>query len=643
MKSRLCLAPLIAASFLLASAAEAAPPTTRGALIYDGIPDRPSEAGETLDAYLSARQATPLGFNPKGQLVIVTRFGETDQLHLVDHPMGERRQITFLREPITQAAFSPDPNRDAFFYERDTAGDGNMQIYYQRAGDAPARRLTDGKSVNGGALWSNAGHEIAWFTTARTGVAYDIDIVDPDSGALPHLAVTGDGAAWYPLDWSFDDRKLLVQKHVSSQEDYLYIVDLENGQKREVDPSPSKVAISAARFSRDGTGVYILSDRDGDLARIRYINMFTGQKNDISARGPWDVERFALSNDGHYLAYVTNEGGYGKLDLVDLRTHQDLTPPRLPFTGVIDSLHFDRDGKRLAFGLSAANQPRDAYVLDIEANRLEAWTASEAGPLDRNKFVVPHPTQFPTFDRSDGKPREIPLYLYEPANAGPHPVLLVLHDGPDAEFRPRFDPWIQYVVNELGYAVVAPNVRGSRGYGKSYFALDKGLLREDAVKDAGALLVWLGLDPRFDARHIVVSGGYLALATLVNYGDRLRGAVDLAGITDYVGLMGTTAPYLLNEARADFGDERDVDARAYLRRISPLTGADRITRPLLEVHGKNDPSVPLSQSDELANRLRSRGGTVWFLKATDEGHGFTRRDNVDAYYQTFAQFLTSVR
>jgi dipeptidyl aminopeptidase/acylaminoacyl peptidase len=641
--TRTFLAPLLAASLLLAAAADAAPPMARGSLIYDGIPDRPLDSAETLDAYLSARQATPLGFTPKGQLLIVTRFGETDQLHLVDHPLGERRQITFLREPITQAAFSPDLNRNAFFYQRDAAGDGNMQIYYQHAGDPAARRLTDGKSMNGGALWSSSGREIAFFTTARDGMSYDIDIVDPESGTLPRLAITGDGTAWYPLDWSGDDRKLLVQKHVSAEEDYLYIVDLGSGQKREVDPSPSKVAIYGAKFSRDGTGVYVLSDRDSEYAKLRYVNIFTGEKNDLSGRSPWDVERFALSNDGHYLAYVTNEGGLGKLNLVDLRTHQDLVPPRLPFTGVIDSLSFDRDGKRLAFGLSAANQPRDAYVLDIEANRLDAWTSSEAGPLDRSKFIVPRLSQFPTFDRADGKSRQIPVYVYEPASPGPHPVLLVLHDGPASQFRPVFDPWIEYVVKELGYAVVAPNVRGSSGYGKSFFALDKGMLREDAVKDVGALLVWLGLDSRFDAKHVVVSGGYLALATLVNYGDRLRGAVDFAGITDFIGFMSSTAPYLQSQERAEFGDERDVDARAFLRRISPLTGADRISRPLLELHGKNDPRVPMSQSDELANRLRSRGGTVWSLKAGDEGHAFGKRQNLDAYYHAFAEFLESVR
>jgi dipeptidyl aminopeptidase/acylaminoacyl peptidase len=222
-------------------------------------------------------------------------------------------------------------------------------------------------------------------------------------------------------------------------------------------------------------------------------------------------------------------------------------------------------------------------------------------------------------------------------------VLIVLAGSPGIQFRPAFDPWIEYVVNELGYAVVAPNIRGTSGYGRSFSALDKGMLREDALKDIGALVVWLGLDPRFDAKRIVVSGGYLALATLVNFGDRLRGAVDFAGVTDFVGLMSTAAPYLQSGTRAEFGDERDVDTRAYLRRISPLTGADRMSRPLLVVHGRNDPRVPISQSDELVNRLRSHGGTVWFLKAVDEGHSFGKRQDIDACYRTVAEFLTTMK
>jgi dipeptidyl aminopeptidase/acylaminoacyl peptidase len=647
--NRIYLLLLLAAPLLVNSAVQAASRVERGNLTFDNIPQVPADLAEKLDGYLNARQATPLGWSPKGQLLIATRFGDVDQLHLVEQAGGARHQLTFLHEPITQAAFSPHPSRSAYVYLKDVGGNENAQLYYQRAGEPAAKLLTDGKSLNGAPLWSNSGSEVAFFSTARDGHTYDIDIVDPESGALPRLALTGDssGASWSVLDWSPDDTKLLVLKEVSTAEGYLYIVDLNSGQKREVDPAPAKVGIAGAKFTRDGQGVYFISDRDGEFARLRYINLFTNEKTVISGHIPWDIEELAISRDGHYLAYVSNEAGAGKLNLLDLRTRQDLTPPKMRTAGIISSLSFDPEGKRLAFGFAASNQPRDAYVLDVAENRLEPWTVSEAGPVDLGKFVVPRLAQFPTFDRPDGKARAIPMFIYEPTTSGPHPVLVSLHGGPESQFRPGFDPWIQYVVNELGFAVIAPNVRGSSGYGKSYMALDNGMLREDAVKDVGAMLVWIGLQSAFDAKHVVVAGGsyggYLTLATLVNYSDRLRGGVSVAGIGDLVSFLANTAPYRQNQRRAEYGDERDLEMRSFLRRISPLTNSDRITVPLLVVHGKNDPRVPLSEAEQMVNKLRAKGREVWYLVAADEGHGYRKKQNRDAYYATFAQFLTMLR
>jgi len=644
--TRIYLMLFMVLPFLSAVPASALPRVERGNLIFDNIPEPAPGLSERLDTYLNARQAIPLGFSPKGQLLIATRFGDVDQLHLVERPAGERRQLTFLHEPVTQAAFSPDPGRSAYVYLKDVGGNENTQLYYQRLGEPAAKLLTDGKSLNGGPVWSNTGREVAFFTTARDGVSYDIDIVDPEAGSLPRLAVTGDGAAWYPLDWSPDDRKLLVLKYLSISEAYLYVVDLGSGQKREVEPAPTKVGIAGAKFSRDGQGVYLISDRDSEFAQLRYVNLFTGDKTVVSGRVSWDIEELTISRDGHYLAYISNEAGIDKLNVLDLRTHEDLIPPRLPAAGIIGSLHFDAGGSRLAFGFAAPNRPRDAYVLDIAANTFEAWTHGEAGPVDLAKFVTPRLTKFPTFDRADGRERQIPVYVYEPSTPGPHPVLITLHGGPESQFRPGFDPWLQFVVNELGYAVVAPNVRGSSGYGKSYLALDNGKLREDAVKDVGALLVWLRLQNSFDPKQVVVSGGsyggYLTLATLVNFSERLSGGVDVSGIADFVSFLTHTAPYRQNLRRAEYGDERDPDMRAYLRRISPLTNADRISRPLLIVHGKNDPRVPLSEAEQIVNRVRSKGGDVWYLQASDEGHGFRKKQNRDAYYRTFAQFLMSL-
>jgi dipeptidyl aminopeptidase/acylaminoacyl peptidase len=647
--NRIYLLPLLAASLLADSRAFAVTHVERGNLTFENIPQAPAEFTEKLEGYLDARQATPLGWSPKGQLLIATRFADVEQLHLVEQPGGARRQLTFLHEPITEAAFSPDSARSAYVFLKDSGGNEKAQLYYQHMGDAAAKLLTDGKSLNSAPMWSNSGREVAFSSTARDGRNIDIDIVDPESGTLPRLGVAGDGsgAAWSVLDWSPDDSKLLVLKEVSVSEGYLYIVDLGTGQKREVEPSPAKVGIVGAKFTRDGQGVYLISDRESEFVRLRYINLFTNDKTVISAHIPWDIEALAISRDGHYLAYVSNEAGAGKLNLLDLRTHQDLTPPRLQQPGVISSLNFDADGKRLVFGFAAANQPRDAYVLNIAENRLEPWTRSEAGAVDAAKFVLPRRVEFPTFDRVDGKARQIPAYVYEPASGGPHPVLISLHGGPESQFRPGFDPWIQYVVNELGFAVIAPNVRGSSGYGRTYMALDNGVLREDAVKDVGAMLVWIALQKGFDGKHVVVAGGsyggYLSLATLVNYSDRLRGGVDVSGIADLVSFLTNTAPYRQDQRRAEYGDERDLEMRSFLRRISPLTNADRITRPLLVVHGKNDPRVPLSEADQIVNKLRARGGEVWYLLAADEGHGYRKKQNRDAYYETFAQFLMMLR
>src|ERR1700685_3556401 len=305
---RIYLPLLLTAALSAHVAAAALARVERGNLTFENIPEAPADLAEKLDGYLNARQATPLGWSPKGQLLIATRFGDVDQLHLVEQAGGARRQLTFLRDPITSAAFSPDPGRAAYVYLKDAGGNENSQLYYQRLDEPDPKLLTDGKSMNGAPVWSNMGREVAFFSTARDGLSYDIDIVDPESGALPRLVIAGDSsAAWSVLDWSPDDTKLLVRKFISISESYLYVVDVNSGQKREVDPSASKVGIAGAKFSRDGQGVYLISDREGEFATLRYVNLFNNEKTRISGQIPWDIEELAVSRDGHYLAYVSNE------------------------------------------------------------------------------------------------------------------------------------------------------------------------------------------------------------------------------------------------------------------------------------------------------------------------------------------------
>jgi len=294
-------------------------------------------------------------------------------------------------------------------------------------------------------------------------------------------------------------------------------------------------------------------------------------------------------------------------------------------------------------------------VLDLGSLKLTPWTQSEVGPIDTRRFVEPSLVRYPTFDTVKGKgkgkgkarPREIPAWLYKPAGPGPHPVVIDIHGGPEAQSRPGYSTGMQYIINELGFAYVLPNVRGSEGYGKTYVALDNGYRREDSVKDIGALLDWITTQPDLDKRRVVVFGGsyggYMVLASMTHYNDRLAGGIDVVGVSNFVTFLSNTADYRRDLRRVEYGDERDPKMNAFLQRIAPLNNAQKITRPMLIVQGMNDPRVPITEAEQMVARIRGNGGDVWYLMAKDEGHGFRKKQNRDFYLWTVALFLERLK
>ena len=625
------------------------PHVERGNLIFEGIPRPDPEIAARLERYQQSRAATFLDWLPDGGMLIATRFGDVEQVHRLAAPLGMREQLTYSSDPITVARAAPTATSTRFVFLRDEGGDENSEVYYY-AGPGDVRQLTHGKFIHGNPVWSHDGKHVAFYGNDRDGASYDIYLADIDSTALtsgppaapPRLIVGGQQDTWYPLDWSLDDRKLLLWKYLSIDESYLYIADIYTGTLTPVDNSGHKVGISAAKFAPDGRGVYVVSDEDSEFQQLRYVDPVSHEVRKITQNIQWDVERFDVSSDGRYIAYVVNEDGRSHLTVLDTVQKLELSPTGLP-EGRIINVHFDRAGKRLAITAESARAPADVYVYDVEHGKLERWTHSETGPLDPNTFVPAELVRYPTWDRVNGKQRMLSAYVYRPRTAGPYPVVIDIHGGPEAQARAEWDPFTQYLVNELGYAVIAPNVRGSSGYGKTFLKLDNGVLREDAVRDIGSLLVWIGLQPVFDRDHVVVMGasygGYMALASLALYSDRLRGGVDTVGISNFVSFLSSTAPYRQDLRRAEYGDERDPKMRAFLERISPLNNASSIRKPLLVVQGLNDPRVPASESLQMVYRIRSNGGEVWYLAAKDEGHGFRKKVNRDVYLETVAQFL----
>ena len=603
----------------------------RGNLITENVPEVDQALAEKYRAYLNARSAGVVDWTADGKgLLITTRFGETNQLHLVTQPLGARTQITFKEEPITFGRLSPKPGSGDLVYSWDVGGNEQFQFFHMDMATGAVRMVTDGKSRNQGILWSNAGDRIAFSSTRRDGKNTDVYVAGLDAVATAAPLTTQEGS-WSAGAWSPDDSKLLVGRYISVTRSFLNVVDVKTGQMTRIKPDLDNVALDGVGFTRDGSGVFLVSDETGEFARLGLYDLKSGQTRWVSVEAPWDVESAAMSRDGSLIAYTMNEGGYSTLHMLDTATLKPVPAATLP-KGTVGGLRFSPDGKKLAVSVSRSSAPSDAFVIDLATRAVTQWTKSEVGGLNTDRFAEAQLIQYPTFDQVDGKPRQIPAFMYKPREAkGRLPVIIDLHGGPEGQWRPSFSSVVQFWVNELGAAVIRPNVRGSTGYGKTFVSLDNGFKREDSVKDVGALLDWIGTQPDLDPKRVVVTGGsyggYMVYASMVHYNDRLAGGSSTVGISNFVTFLESTAEYRRDLRRPEYGDERDPKMREHLMKISPLTNAAKITKPMLITQGANDPRVPRGEAEQMVAQIRKNGGDVWYVLAMDEGHGFRKRTN----------------
>jgi len=634
-----------------------------GQLIMEDIPPVPSSLTPALMRYQNIRSARFAGWSKNGKHIYVkTRFGPVTQLHRVIEPGSSRYQLTFDKEPVGEVLRQPGGGLLAI--TRDKGGDEFDQVFLLDPENGLLNLLSDGTSLNNRMVWDRSGKRLAYRSTRRNGRSNDIWIQNVRTSDPPKIVLeTNDGTLWKPVDFSRNGKQLLIQHFISVVDSRVYLKDLPDGELRLLAGSIETPSTNiASGFDRqDKSVLFVTNQRNGaaELARVSLGE--TPVITFVHSIADWDITQFVLSDDRKRGAFVSNEHGMNNLYLFNPDKLSYRRVENLPL-GLITGLVFNPNGKKLGMTLNSSQSPNDAFVLDLgrhplSAKKLTRWTYSEVGGLDTSKFSSPIPIRYPSPINEKGKviakdnegdetagqskTLSVQAFVYLPPGEGPFPVIIHIHGGPENQYRPGFNSEFQLWIDQLGVAVIAPNIRGSLGYGASYMALDNGYDREGAVDDVGALLDWIALQPQLDKNRVGIFGasygGYVALSSAARYGDRLRVAVDRFGISNFVTFLENTQDYRREMRRVEYGDERDPEMRAFLQNISPLNNVADIKIPLLIVQGHNDPIVPMSESEQMVEALRSQGGTVWYMNALNEGHA--RKENRDLYQQVTVMFL----
>lgn len=610
-------------------------------LIIDGVPALPASIITDVKAYTEARSASIAAWHPvKKEMVITTRFENTNQLHWVKMPGGDRKQITFFDEPVSNASFEP-VHGNYFLFTKDIGGNEFGQLYKYDLATGKTILLSDGgRSQNGGIIWNEKGNKIVYTSTRRNGADRDIYIMNPLDTGTSKMLMELQGGGWSINNWSHDEKKLIVEEDISVNETRLWLYDFTGNKKTKLLPlQDERTVYKNAVFSKDDKGIYLVTNKQNEFFKLAWYDMATKKITILTQNINWDVTSFDVSKDGKQIAFVTNEAGASALYIMNAGTKKYFTVKAVP-TGVIGSISWHNDGKSLGFGYASSHASSDVFEWNTVTGKLTRWTESELGGMDISGIAPPQLIKWKSFDS-----REISGFLYN-ANkkfTGKRPVIINIHGGPEGQSRPGFIGRGNYYLNELGVCIIYPNVRGSTGYGKTFTDLDNGIKREEPVQDIGALIDWIAMQPNLDATRIMITGGsyggYMTLACATHYNDKIRCALDVVGISNFNTFLKNTESYRRDLRRAEYGDERDSAMSAFFDRTAPLNNAQKITKPMFVVQGKNDPRVPYTEAKQMVQKIKGNGGTVWFLMANDEGHGFQKKNNQDFQFYATVEFI----
>ena len=611
------------------------------AMRTEGVPPIPQSLALDIAPYGDFAPTRFVGWHPIEQdMLILRRAGNTNQLFLQANPMGKPVQLTKGREPVRGASFEPKRG-EYILFARDIGGDEATQIYRLDPKTHTEVQITPTGELHGVGPWNAAQDKV--IITARPldrsaaggkrdQASMDVYVIDPMQPEARFKLASLSGAGWRVVRWIDKENRLILSEYQSSTLSKLWSIDLATGKRTSLgDGEADDNDLGAERW-------LYRKKFDGDFGKLSRVDLKSGDRQWVTKDIEFDVDSWSIARGGKRIAVLANANGNAQLKLFDI----DLKPlpvPALP-PGLISSASWHKNGRDLALAIESAESPGEVFSLDAETGLVTRWTQHPIVAAVKRPFTEAEPITWRSFDGLT-----ISGFLHRP-NAkdfpGKRPVIISIHGGPEGQARPGFRGRNNYWINERGYALIYPNVRGSAGFGKRFLEADNNKKREDSVKDIGALLDWIQTQPDLDPSRVAVMGGsyggYMVLAASVMYGNRLAAAFNSVGISHFVSFLENTETYRRDLRRSEYGDERDPEMRKFLEGISPLTHADKIRLPLMVTHGKNDPRVPYTEAEQIVKRVRANGSPVWYLLAEDEGHGFAKKANADFQFAAMTTF-----
>ena len=565
-----------------------------------------------------------------GEIFFTSSMSGVDQLYRLT-PEGWPYQMTVFDDGINWYVLSPDGRKA--IVGATAGGNEDYQLFLLDLRSGEMKRITHEPDVRyGSVIWKpdNSGiYYRANLDNRRDFMIYSHDLATDERIRI--LDMEGSNGI---MDLSLDGR-YMITIHANSNIDYeLFLLDLENGGHRKITPEDGEFTYDYATIMPDNKTVYMVSNNnEKGIPSIATLDLETGAIEFVDYESKWTIDLLTFSKDRRYAACLVNEDGYSNLEMWDMQKDEPLPLP--PVTGIVKSPSFSNDG-RIIFQFNSPTRSPDVWTWDWKKPELKKITHSTQAGIDPNYFTEPKLIKYKSFDGL-----EIPAFLYLPPDydGKPVPFVLHIHGGPEGQYHPYFSRHFTYLMLN-GYGILAPNVRGSSGYGKEYMNMDNYKNRLNSIKDMKAGVDYL-IENNFTKKGMIgikgaSYGGYAVLACITEYPDLFGAAIDQIGIANYITFLQNTREYRRHIREAEYGPLSDPE---FLKSISPIHKASEIKTPLLVVHGENDPRVPVSEARQIIQAIIDNGGVVDSLIFPDEGHGIAKLSNRLDYYRKMVEFF----